>query len=152
MVSSLEEIEHIVDEYSGMLYRIALHYVRTKSEAEDVVQEVYLRLIRSGSAFDGGEHEKAWLIRTTGQVCKDFLKTSWHKKTVSLQDNLPEADDAYAAEDPAPLEILPAVRKLPEKYRNVVYLYYYEAMPVSPACCRYRKTQSPHGCTGRVQS
>lgn len=127
MNSSLDEIEKLVEEHSGMLLKIAMHYVGTIGEAEDAVQEVFLRLIRGNPQFTSAEHEKAWLIRAACCVCKDTLKTAWHRKTVSLQDELPLTAEPSSDHD----GLLPVIRKLPEKYRNVIFLYYYEGLPVA---------------------
>ena len=114
------KIERIVDTYSDMLLRIALHHTQNLSDAEDVLQTVYLKLMKTEMQFDSGEHEKAWLIRVTINQCKDMLRSAWHKKTEGLDDS---HKAKHKGED---FVVLDAVRALDEKYRDIVFLYYYE--------------------------
>jgi RNA polymerase sigma-70 factor (ECF subfamily) len=113
------DIERVVETYSDMLLRVALHYTQNHSDAEDMVQTVFLKLLKTAPAFASTEHEKAWLIRVTANQCKDLLRSAWKRKTRALED-------MYAAPEEKGLEVLSAVRKLPEKYRDTIYLYYYE--------------------------
>jgi RNA polymerase sigma-70 factor (ECF subfamily) len=117
-------IEHIVDQYSDMILRIALHKVKSRSEAEDITQNVFLRIVKECPVFDDQIHEKAWIIRVTINLCNDYFKSSWFRKIVPLKECQAETflEDQY--------DILSTVRKLPSKYQDVVYLYYYEEMSI----------------------
>lgn len=116
------EAETLLDRYSDMVLRIAVHNVGSLPDAEDVAQEVFLKRFTARRAFDSPEHEKAWMIRVTLNQCRDFLKAA-HRKNVTLDENIP-------SEDPD-IEVLDAVLRLPVDFRNVIYLHYYEGMSVS---------------------
>ena len=117
-----EYINYILDTYSNMLIRLAFTYLKNTADAEDIVQEVFVALIKRVEGFDNDEHEKAWLIRVTVNACRDLLKSAFRNKVVSL-DDLVDLPAAQRAEHGAVLE---AVLHLPTKYRDVVYLHYYE--------------------------
>ena len=116
-------IDRIVATYSDMLLRIAVNRVQSLSEAEDIVQSVYVRLMTARPRFRNGEHERAWLIRTAVNLCKDYHKSAARRSFVPLDE---EAAAAFPEET---IEVLDAVHRLPEKDRYAVYLYYYEQMP-----------------------
>nr|WP_255575686.1 sigma-70 family RNA polymerase sigma factor [Caproiciproducens faecalis] len=109
--------------YSDMVVRIAFQNVKSRAEAEDIAQEVFLRLFTRRPDFEDDEHEKAWMIRVTVNLCKDYLKSSWFRKRADLGDNLLSRDGNG--------EVLDAVMRLPVKFRNVIYLHYYEDMSVT---------------------
>lgn len=116
------EAETLLDRYADMVLRIALHNV-DPADAEDVVQEVFLRRITARRAFDSPEHEKAWMIRVTLNLCRDFLKSAHRRRDVPLEEDLP-------CENPD-TEVLDAVLRLPVPYRNVIYLHYFEDLSVA---------------------
>lgn len=115
------EFEAIVRQYQKQLLVIAFHYLQSRSDAEDAVQEVFLRLYTSGKTFESEEHRKSWLIRATIHRCKDLLRSAWRRKTAPL-DAAGELPDAEYEPDRL---VQQAVLALPQKYREVVMLYYY---------------------------
>ena len=117
-------IVEIVETYSDMLLRIAINRVRSMTEAEDIVQAVYLRLMTRQPRFKSPEHERAWLIRTAINLCLDYHKSASRRTSVPLND------DIAAAQPTENAEVLEAVWHLPERDRYIVYLYYYEELPV----------------------
>ncbi|RAZ93233.1 sigma-70 family RNA polymerase sigma factor, partial [Klebsiella oxytoca] len=72
------------DQYS-LVYRVAFMQMKSHADAEDAAQEVFVRLLRYEPQFEDAEHEKAWFIRTTVNLCKDILKSKWHSTTVSIE-------------------------------------------------------------------
>lgn len=118
------EVVRIVETYSDMLMRIALNRVSGVAAAEDVVQSTFLRLMRRQPHFDSREHEKAWLIKTAIRICIDEARRASNRANVPLNE---EITAAYSEES---YELLDAIRMLPEKDRDAVYLYYYEEYPV----------------------
>lgn len=124
-IRSERQIEYAVASYSAMLYRVAFSIVSNRSDAEDVVQEVFLRWTKKNGIFNSCEHEKAWLIRATINRAKSCVTSAW-KKRVVLSDNQIEVstqnENTY---------LLEAVSHLPPKQRLVVHLFYYEDMPVN---------------------
>lgn len=115
-----------VARYQDMVYRIALHQTGSAADGEDAVQEVFLRLLTAKKPPEGEEHLRRWLIRVTVNYCRDLLKSPWRKRRVSLE-SLPE-EPVFQREEEA--ELYREVMKLPEKYRTVLELFYYEELPV----------------------
>ena len=112
-----------VAQHQDMVYRIALHWFGIPQDAEDAVQEVFLRLYLREGPFDSPEHLRRWLLRVTVNVCKDALKSPWRKRRVSME-SIPEP----VFEEPEQRELYREVLALPEKYRTVLGLYYYEEL------------------------
>lgn len=118
------EIERIVETYSDMLLRIAINRVRNKTEAEDIVQAVFLRFMTRQPKFQSPEHERAWLIRTAINLCLDY------DKSASRRTNVPLDDDIAAALPEENAGVLETVWKLPERDRYIIYLYYFEELAI----------------------
>ena len=104
--------------YIDTVYRVAVHNTPTRFDAEDVVQEVFEKLLACKKEFRDDEHLKAWLIRVTINLCKNLWRRGSHE-TCELDHDLP----ARAEDDGSVLE---SVKALPDKYRNAIYLHYYE--------------------------
>lgn len=116
--------EEIIKKYIDMVYRLALARTKSKSHADDVVQEVFLRFLESDRDFESDEHIKAWLIRVTINCSNNIFASSWFKKTVPLT----EAIEFETAEES---DVYFAVMELPQKYRTVIHLFYYEEMSIA---------------------
>ena len=112
--------------YQNMVYRTALHALGSPQDADDAVQEVFLRLFRCGGAFDGEEHLRRWLLRVTVNCCRDALKSPWRKRRVSWE----EAPEIPVFDRPEQTALYQEVMALPEKYRTALYLFYYEELSV----------------------
>ncbi|MGM9661893.1 MAG: RNA polymerase sigma factor [Oscillospiraceae bacterium] len=119
------EWEALAEKYMDTVYRVALNALRQPADAEDVTQEVLLRLLKSDTAFTDGEHAKRWLIRVTVNECRRLQGSPWRKcrGELSAEAAAPEADEQQRA-------LLEAVLRLPAKYRLPMYLYYYEGYSV----------------------
>lgn len=111
-----------VEQYADMVWRICLLHLKNKHDAEDIFQDVFLKYILYSDTFENDEHEKAWLIRVTINACKDFFRSFSRKDTVSLD----EVAETAAAESQEQSDILKAVLSLPKKYKDPIYLFYYE--------------------------
>lgn len=118
-------IQNIIEKYSDVIFRISYSYMKNLTDAEDVTQEVFIKLLEKKPTFDKFEHEKAWLIRVAINLSKDKLKSSWFKKRTILEE---EYFSEATKEDN---EIISAVLSLPLKYRSVVLLFYYEDYSIS---------------------
>lgn len=116
-----EYICRIVDQYSRMLQKLALTRL-PPADAEDVVQEVFLKLMTARPHFRDGGHEKAWLIRTTLNRASDIRKAA-------ERGNLPLEEDIPSREEELP-QLLSAVQALPDKYSAVIHLFYYEGYSI----------------------
>ena len=122
-IGTEEQISRLVAEYSPMLLRLACTRLRDAADAEDAVQEVFLRLLTLRPVFRDAEHEKAWLIRTTLHRAADLQKAA-------AKRNVPLEEAAQAAVPEPESALLDAVRALPEKYSAVIHLHYYEGYSI----------------------
>ncbi len=116
-----KEIEELYLRHMRTVYRVCFAYMKNQADTEDAVQDTFVRMIRSGAAFESEEHEKAWLIRTASNVCKDVLKAWWRKR-----ENLEDYESLCSSGGIEADDTLKVIMKLPDKYKTVVYLYYYE--------------------------
>ncbi|MCI9037762.1 MAG: RNA polymerase sigma factor [Oscillospiraceae bacterium] len=116
--------EAAYDAYGLMVYRLAMVYLGSRADAEDVTQEAFIRLLGRAPAFTSGEHEKRWLLRVTVNLCRDQLKGFWHKRAVELEPGLP-------AQDPESLGLAEAIVALPEQYKGPIHLHYCEGYSVA---------------------
>ena len=112
------------DEHAPMLYRIAFTYLKNQYDSEDALQECFLRYLRSSPSFSDPQHEKAWLIVTVGNICRDMLK-SRSRRHESLEDH-----GELAAAPPETDDLMEAILRLPDRYKTAIYLYYYEGYSV----------------------
>lgn len=119
---SEQEVNRVIDRYADTVRRLCLIHLKNYSDTEDIFQTVFLKYVLSSDTFENEEHEKAWFIRVTLNACKDLLKSFFRSRTVPLEELTEQA--AELTEDNS--EVLEAVLELPAKYRDVIYLYFYE--------------------------
>lgn len=113
------DTEELVRAHENSLYRTALAIIGNKADAEDIVQEAFVRFLEKGPAFQSHEHAKAWLIRVAINLCRSRLRSAWWRKTVPLLDSYPAASEEQHY-------LVQTILQLPMKQRIVVYLFYYE--------------------------
>ena len=116
------ELRLAIERYGDTVRRICMIHLKSYADTEDIFQTVFLKYALCETEFTSEEHEKAWIIRVAINACKDLLKSFFFRKRVSL-DSLIESADAIA---PDYRDLLQTILDLPEKYRKVIYLYYYE--------------------------
>lgn len=116
------EVNRAVDKYADMVQRICLCHLKNTSDTEDIFQEVYLKYMLYDKAFESEDHEKAWFIRVSINACRDRLRFLARHKTIPL-DELPLDTVGMEMEEQ---EVLKAVLSLPSKYKDIIYLHYYE--------------------------
>ena len=112
-----------VRRYSGMILRLCFTCSLGRADAQDICQNVFLKLLQSDRRFDSEGETRAFIIRITINECKDVLKSGWRRHSVPL-DELIEREVPFLPEENT--GVLAAVQRLPVKYREAVYLYYYE--------------------------
>ena len=117
-----QEVNRALERYADTVRRLCMIHLKNHADTEDIFQNVFLKYVLREEPFESEEHEKAWFIRVTINACRDLLRSLLRARTVSLDEVL---------EQPAPIppdhrEVLEAVLALPTKYRQVVYLHYYE--------------------------
>lgn len=119
------QLENYFKTYYALCYRIAFTQMKTRSDAEDVVQEVFLRLLKYQPGFASLDHEKAWMIRTTLNLCRDVLKSRW-SSTIRMEELSVEDKNSYVNPYVDKDETLWTLLELPHMYRICLYLFYYE--------------------------
>lgn len=122
----MDRLEYIrvVDAYANTVYRIAYSYCKNKSDAEDIVQNVFLKLLQSDVKFQDEEHIRKWLIRVAANETKNLCKSFWKKRMVPLENS--NVTPQYQFNSKENSDLYDTVMELPYKYRIVVHLYYYE--------------------------
>ena len=129
-------IRYVLETYSDTVIRLCYTYVRNRHDAQDIAEDVFCELIRSRPALESAEHEKAWLLRVAVNKCKNHLKSARVRLTVPLE----EYDQGDTVPPPGEGgDVREAVLELPEKYRTVIHLYYYEGLSLQEIA-RIRKT------------
>ena len=122
IMRSEQEVNRAIEQYSDMIRRLCMIHLKNYADTEDIFQTVFLKYVLSSVSFESKEHEKAWFIRVTINACKDLLKSFIRSRTVSLDERI-EQPSEMSVDD---RDVLEAVLSLPQKYKDVVYLHYYE--------------------------
>ena len=122
-----ESIESVIQRYKGMVYGVALSYTKNREDADDIFQEVFLIYFKNHPVFNDEEHRKAWLIRTAMNCSKRVIDSTYRKRTVPM-DELEEGSFQFQTREENAVYL--ALQKLPEKYRVVLHLFYFEDMSV----------------------
>ncbi|WP_442600101.1 sigma-70 family RNA polymerase sigma factor [Neobacillus sp. D3-1R] len=130
-------LDEMMNRYGQEILQLVYSYVKDKSIAEDLTQDIFVKCFKSFDTFNGKSKLRTWLWRIAINHCKDFLR-SWYKKNVvitnddSMTDNglkmgLVEETVVQKEEDD---QLIQAIMMLPIKYREVIYLFYYEELPI----------------------
>ncbi len=119
------EFDKVVEQYSDMLYRIAITITGNEEDAKDVFQETLLRLVKNQDKITSEEHLKAWLIRVASNCAKTMVSSAWNRNTQGLA----EEKEGRVCEESG-RDLISELQKLPEKYSLVLYLYYYEGYSI----------------------
>ena len=117
-----QETAAAIDRHADMVRRLCLIHLKNQADSEDVFQTVFMKYVLSSAVFENEEHEKAWFIRVTINACRDLLRSFFRSRTVPLDELIDLPADAPSESR----EVLEAVVELPGKYRDVVYLHYFE--------------------------
>jgi RNA polymerase sigma-70 factor (ECF subfamily) len=142
-----EYIEYAVGKYSDMLLRLCFVYTKNTADAEDLVSEVFLSLIKRAEPFESEEHEKAWLLRLAVNRGKNFVHSGWFRFTSPIEENRTEAEDIPDTGNLDKLEnpVLDAVLALPEKYKAPVHLFYWGGYSIAEIAGILGKKQATIG-------
>ena len=111
------------ERYSKLLFRIAFLHLGSTYDAEDVLQNVFIKLIYNAPQFKNEEHEKAWLIRVTQNHCKNMLKSSARKSNCAFNEEIAADNNQNISKA---LDISIKIKALPADYKTAIFLYYYE--------------------------
>lgn len=123
-------VEEVLSRYSGMVYRLAYARTMNKCDAEDVTQEVFIKYIKHQHELVEEEYRKAWLIRVTINATKSLLSSAWNRKRVSMEEVEGVLEGSPGITLDFDNSLLLAVKKLPEKYRVIIHLFYFEDLSV----------------------
>ncbi len=118
-----EELVQLYERHVNMVYRLCYLYLKNSVDAEDAVQSIFLKLLKSKIIFNDHEHEKAWLIVAAKNYCKDIFKSWWRKHRVDLNDL---AENSKVVQDVEVGDVIAKLLALPQKYKIVLYLFYFE--------------------------
>ncbi len=116
-------MNNIIEKYSNMVYRLAIARTKNKEDAEDVFQDVFLKLSKKLPEFQSETHEKAWLIRVTINLTNNLFQSAHYKRTVPLEEDLKFEDEQMS-------NVYFQVLNLPMKYRTIIHLFYYEGFSI----------------------
>ena len=124
------DIAAIYGRHVKTVWRICYSYLGSSADAEDATQATFMRLIDHPRSFESEEHEKAWLIVCAKNICKDILKSAARTRVVAMPEEPDAQGGPFAVTDETD-ETIDAVLKLPDIYKDVVYLHYYEGYRIS---------------------
>lgn len=117
-----QDVIRAMEQYADTVRRLCMIHLKSYHDSEDIFQNVFLKYVLSSVKFESEEHEKAWFIRVTINACRDFFRDFFRSHMVPLEELIHQQEELT----PDNSEVLEAVLSLPEKYREAVYLYYYE--------------------------
>jgi RNA polymerase sigma-70 factor (ECF subfamily) len=129
-----QEITRLIGEYGDSVFKTVFVILKSKEAAEDAYQETFLRVTRSLSSYRRESSEKTWITSIAVNVCRDYMRSAWKKHVVVTDDFF-----SYASENDTEeiiekrserRELLEAIMKLPDKYREIIHLYYYQELDI----------------------
>ncbi|MBM6774371.1 sigma-70 family RNA polymerase sigma factor [Olsenella profusa] len=120
-----EDIRSAMGRHADTVRRLCVVNLKSYADTEDVFQTVFVKYAQRDEPFESAEHERAWFVRVTINACRDLLRSPFRRRTVPLDEVL-EVVDPSSEGGQETREVLAAVLALPRKYRDVVYLHYYE--------------------------
>ena len=120
----IRNIEELVEKHSNMILQIAYQNTFNVQDAEDITQEVFIKLMSNISKLESDEHIKAWLIKVTINLCKDHRKSFWNRNVSELDENVKYFDEEDS-------DVLEEIKKLKPIHRNIIYLYYYQGYKIN---------------------
>ena len=127
-----DSLQQTIELYSPMVYRLAYSLVKSRADADDIHQEVFVKYIKNVPCFVNAEHERAWFIRVTTNLCKNWWKSAWKRKITFLSEYEEEDRETFLSQSfqEESHDIIEVVRSLPQKYRVVIHLFYYEQFSI----------------------
>lgn len=126
MLPSRRDIAAIFQRNVDAVYRLCYSYLKSAADAEDATQSVFLKLVDSDKRFESPDHERAWLLVCAANRCKDILKSGYRTRVVELPDGIADTQVDSPAHLPEENETLEAVLALPARYKDSVFMHYYE--------------------------
>ena len=115
-----------MDQWGSTVFRLAFAQTACWADAEDIHQEVFIRLFKDSTQFKDVEHTKAWLLRVTINCCRDLARSSWQRRVTRVEEFESFVNDIDTLSIEAMVDLAQALERLPEDMRAVIHLYYYE--------------------------
>ena len=142
-MTDMDRIKEIYDRQADRVYRTAMVFMKNRQDAEDIVQSVFLTLIERGIIFRDSEHERAWMILTARNRCKDMLKSAWRNRT-DLGDEALLAADLQSGGKSADEAVLISslLKNLPDDQLEILLLHYYEGYTVNEVAAMTGRKES----------
>lgn len=131
-------VQELVEMYKDNIYAAAFNICKSAADAEDVVQDTFLQYYMTKKEFDDEKHIRYWLLRVAINKAKNIQSSFWHRNGMPLDDFI----ETLSFETPETKELFEEVMKLPEKYRVVVHLFYYEDYSIKEIAKILRTTES----------
>lgn len=132
-----ETLDSVLDRYGNMILRLAFSCLKNKADAEDVLQDVFLKIIEKNPVFENEEHRKHWMIRVTINLCRNRLRSPWRRHRDLEEATLCAEETSWQEGN----EVLEAVMALPPKYREVIHLFYYEDYSIAQISALLKKKE-----------
>ena len=132
-----QSLEELIEAYQKSLYAAAFNICRNTDDANDVVQDTFIQYYTTNTQFWDEQDLKAWLLRVAINRAKDISRSFWKKNRLSIEDYA----DAVPFESREETGLFEAVMRLPEKYREVIHLYYYEDLSIKETARILRITE-----------
>lgn len=132
----VNDVEKAIKEYSDTVFRVCIVMLKNEADAQDVVQDTFLKYIEKAPKFESSEHEKAWLIRVATNQSRNLLKRR-NRYSYTETDSI----KAFAPNEDA-IRVFEALFSLPEKYAVVITLHYIDGYKVKEIAEIIGKTPS----------
>ena len=130
LFSAEPDLSRMMESYGNSLLRLCFMYLKDRQLAEDAVQETFFKVYKNYGSFDGGRGEKTWVTRIAINVCKDMLRSAWHRR-VNVTEELADIPDEGGLRNVADDTLILEVMKLKPRYKEVILLFYYQDMKIS---------------------
>ncbi len=124
-----KDYRDIVEKYIDTIYKIALSYTKTPSDADDVVQQTFMKLLSKNVAFTDEEHIKRWLIRVCVNECNSLFSSFWRRNVGSYENTEKSISDRLEFSTVENMVLYDTIKELPAKFKALIYLFYYEGYP-----------------------
>lgn len=124
-----QRFDNIYQKYAGIVFRMSYNFLLNKEDAEDVVQEVFVKYFTCDKKFNDDNHEKAWILRVTANLCKNILRSK-SRKNLQLDEAIKISDDNFESSRSLHLDLENIMSELTVNQRMAIHLYYYEQIPI----------------------
>lgn len=124
-----QRFDDLYQKYADIVFRTAYNFLLNKDDAEDIVQEVFIKYFISNKAFNDDDHEKAWILTVTANLSKNVLRSK-SRQNLELDDTIKIVDNKFDKAITNHLDLEEAMIRLTANQRLVIYLFYYEQIPI----------------------